>query len=379
MERKMQRPTLRVCLASLLFVAAATVTLAQEWAGRGRAHGTVKSEDGGPLEGARVELFLRTQGNGPEPATTDEKGRFAFGGLAGGVWTVLVDAQGYKPAEGSPQVSEFGRNPPMNFVLAPDPQSAISTGDSLFDAGNYVEARAAYTAAMEGLDEVGQARLRSRVGDTYIQEGNLEAAKAEYQKALPYLAPTEQTSVRISLGNAYQAGGDFKAARKEFEQAAMVLEGEGKATVLTEIAKGYYGEKNLDAAIDSLKQAVELSPGNVAAIQVLADILTREGREAEAAVYLAQLPEDATLPTDMVLNIGIRLYNDGDTAKALDYFDRAVAEAPDNPEGYYYRGLCRLGGGDNAGARADFEHLLKIDPDSSHKAEVEEFLSFLAQ
>ena len=92
---------------------------------------------------------------------------------------------------------------------------------------------------------------------------------------------------------------------------------------------------------------------------------------------LAQLPEDATLPTDMVLNIGIRLYNEGNTAKALEYFDRAVAEAPDNPEGYYYRGLTSLGLGNNDQAKADFTKLLDMAPDNAHATEVKEYLKFL--
>ena len=375
----MVRSTLRVLLAIALLVAIVPAASAQDWAGRGRAHGWVKDEAGNPIEGARVEVFLRTQGNGPEPVMTNDKGRFTHAGLAGGVWTVLIDADGYKPSEGSAHVSQFGSNKAMNIVLALDPRSNITSGDELLDAGDFAAARASYTEAMKGLDEVGQARLHSRIGDTYLKEGNLEKAKSEYQQALAYLAPEEQSHVRISLGNAYQAGGDYAAARGEFEKALATLDGESKAIVLTQVARGYYSENNFDAAIDSLKQAVGASPGNVQAIQVLADILTQQGREAEAAEYLAQLPEGAKLETDTVLNIGIRLYNDGDTAKALEYFNRAVADSPENPEGYYYRGLCNLGMGNNDAATADFKKLLEIDPESSHTAEVTEFLSFLEQ
>lgn len=375
----MVRSSLRVFLAIALLLAIVPAATAQDWAGRGRAHGSVKDEAGNPIEGARVEVYLRTQGNGPESVTTNEKGRFTHAGLAGGVWTVLIDADGYKPSEGSAHVSQFGSNKAMNIVLASDPRSSITSGDSLLDQGDYKAARASYTEAMKGLDEVGQARLHARIGDTYLQEGSLDSAKSEYQEALAFLAPEEQSHVRIKLGNAYQAGGQFPEARGEFEKALVTLDGEAKASVLTEVAKGYYGEQNMDAAIDSLKQAVEAAPGNVAAIQVLADILTQQGREAEAADFLAQLPEGTKLETDTVLNIGIRLYNDGDSEKALGYFERAVADAPDNPEGYYYRALCHLGMGSNDQATADFKKLLEIDPNSSHKDEVNEFLSFLEQ
>lgn len=375
----MLRSSLRVLPTIMLLLAIVVPASAQDWAGRGRAHGIVKDESGNPVEGARVEVYLRTQGNGPEPLMTNEKGRFTHAGLAGGVWTVLIDATGYKPSQGSAQVSQFGSNKAMNIVLAADPRSSITTGDELLDKGDYSGARASYTEAMKGLDEVGQARLHSRIGDTYLAEGNLDSAKKEYQAALAYLAPEEQSHVRISLGNAYQAGGQFAAARGEFEQALTTLEGEGKAIVLTQIARGHYTEKNFDTAIESLKQAVEASPGNVQAIQVLADILTQQGREAEAAEFLSQLPEGTKLETDTVLNIGIRLYNDGDSEKALGYFDRAVADAPDNPEGYYYRALCNLGMGNNAEATADFKKLLEIDPETSHKDEVNDFLSYLEE
>ncbi len=375
----MLRLSLTACLAVCLLLTVAIPSSAQDWAGRGRAHGTVKNEDGEPIAGATVKMFLRREDNGPEPKVTDEKGKFAFGNLTGGPWTVYIDAEGYKGVAATMNVTQFGATKAASIVLARDPRSSIGTGDKLLDAGDYAGARAAYLQAMEGLDEVGGARLRSRVGDTYLKEGNLEAAKKEFRQALAYLAPTEQSHVRISLGNAYQAAGEFSQARAEYLQAAEMLDGEAKATVLTQIARGYYSEQNFDQAIEVLEQAVELSPGNVQAIQVLADILTQQGREAEAATYLAQLPEDQKLPTDMVLNIGIRLFNEGNTEKAIEYFERAVKEAPDNPEGYYYRGLCRLGAGDNDGARADFEQLLEIDPETSHKAEVEEFLSFLGE
>ena len=368
---------LNALLTICLLLATASLAGAQDWTGRGRTHGYVKDEDGKPIQGAKVQVFLRAEGNGPEPAMTNKKGYFAFGGLDGGTWTILVDADGFKGAEGTLTVNPFGSSPPAEFKLARDAGFSINQGDALIEAGKYAEAREQFMVAMAGLDEVGQARLCTRIGDTYMKQGDLAAARAEYQKALPYLAPEEQTGVRINLGNAYQAAGEYAAARSEYEKVLPSLEGDSKALVLTQIAKGYGAEGNQDQAIEKLKMAVEASPGNQAAIQVLADLLTRQGKEEEAAQYLAQLPDDAVLPTDMVLNIGIRLYNEGDAEKALGYFDRAIKEAPDNPEGYYYRGLSYLGLGRNDEARADFEKLLEIDPGSSHAGEVQEFLSFL--
>ena len=66
-----------------------------------------------------------------------------------------------------------------------------------------------------------------------------------------------------------------------------------------------------------MKSALESSPGNVAVLQLIADLLGRAGRDEEAQAYLAQLPADAKLPPDMLLNVGIQKYNDGDLEGVL--------------------------------------------------------------
>ena len=109
----MLRSRLTLFVVACLVVTVTAPAFAQDWAGRGRASGTVKDEDGNPVVGAQVKVFLRSEENGPGPEQTDEKGRFNFGGLAGGVWTVLIDADGYKPSQGEMHVTQFGADVPM--------------------------------------------------------------------------------------------------------------------------------------------------------------------------------------------------------------------------------------------------------------------------
>lgn len=371
-------PTL---LLSIALLAALTPLAAQDWAGKGRAQGLVSDEEGRPIEGAQITLRLASDptGEGPEPVLTNEKGRWAQGGLRGGNWVVLIDADGYMPSEGSYRVNEFAAAPPAKITLVRNPSASIDKGDAFLDAGSFAEARAQYLEALEAMDETGQARVRSRIGDTYLAEGDFAAARAEYQKALPHIPPEEQTHIRLQMANSYQQEGRYAEAREQYETVLPNLLPEGQAQVLLTIAQGYGMERDNAAAISTLQRAVELAPGNAQVLQLLADLLMREGRDAEAQEYLAQLPADAELPTDMVLNMGIRYYNDGKMSEALDFFERAVAEHPEEPEAYYYRGLTYLSQGRNDEARADFHKLLALDPDSSRKGEVEEFLKFLEQ
>lgn len=368
-------------LVIIAFLLVPCLSFAQAWAGKGRAEGLVKDEAGNPIEGATVTLRLPTAGNqGPDPLTTNKKGRWGYLGLDGGVWTVVIEAKGYMPSQGQLQVNPFAAAPPVTTVMKVSATSNIDTGDEMMAAGDYAGARAGYEKAMPALNEEGQARLRARIGETYVREGNYAAARGEFETAMTAIPPEEQAAVLIQIGNTYQLEENYSAARTEYEKAIPLLSPEGQAQVLVTVAQGYGLEGGkTEEAINTLMRAEEVAPGNTAVIQLLADLLMREGRDEEAAAYMAKLPEDAELPSDMVLNMGIRLYNEGNMEEALGYFERAAKEHPDEPEVYYYRGLVYLSQGRNDDAKADLKHLLEIDPDSDRKAEVEEFLSFLEQ
>ena len=364
--------------AIVVLAALAAPTVGQDWAGRGRAHGQAKDPQGNPLEGVKITLHMANHpDSGPEPVYTNKKGRWAVGGLTGGAWTVLLDLEGYMPSQGSVQISEFDSSDPIEVVMDPNPFASIGVGDTLLETGQYAAARVEYEKALPHLEPEGAARLRSRIGDTFLAESNYDAARQEYESALPYIESREQAHIRLQMANSYQAEQRFGEAREEYEKVLPLLEPDGQVQVLATIARSYDVEDNRDQAIATLERALEIKPGDVQLIPLLADLLTRAGREVEAQEYLAQLPEDAELPADMVLNIGIRFYNDGDMEQAYEYFNRAVAQNPDLAETYYYRGVVRLGRGENDLAKTDFNKLLELEPDTPRKEEVLEFLDFL--
>ncbi len=372
------KTAIAIALAATLL---AIPLVAQDWAGKGRAQGLIKDEAGNPLAGATVTLLFPPDApiGGPQPITTNKKGRWSYLGLRGGNWKVLIELEGYVVSEGLLYVNEFQPAKAVETIMIADPGASINKGEQLLEAGNYAEARLEYEKALKEMDDLGQARLRSRIGDTYLAEGNFAAARAEYEKALPYIAPEEQTHIRLQMANSFQQEGKYTEAREQYEALLPGLTPEGQAQVLRTIAQGYGLQGNNAKAIESLEKANELAPGDPDVLQLLADLMMREGRGAEAEAYLAQLPEDVDLPTDMVLNMGIRLYNEGDMPKALEFFNRSVEEHPEEASAYYYRGLTLLSQGEKDGAKADFHKLLEIAPDSPHRAEVEEFLKFLEQ
>lgn len=304
-------------LIALLLTVVATPVLAQGWAGRGRLQGSVKDENGEPIEGARITLIRA--GEGPEPFFTNNKGKWSFLGLTNGAWTVSIEFPGYVPSEGTVGANEFGSSPTVNVTLRPIPPEVL--------------AEAAAELSVELLEQ----------GNQLLQEGKTTEARAEYENALAE------------------------------------LDVENHPPVLMGIARTYYQEDNLEQAEATLRRIVEIEPDNIDALKLLSSMLVAQGRPDEAKVFMDQLPEGELLDADAYLNVGIDLYNDGNLDEALVEFERVVGNFPDLAAAYYYRGLVLLNKGENDAAAADFEKLIELAPDTPRATEARDFLEYLQQ
>ncbi len=374
-----------LCGAALLMLLATLPAAAQDWAGRGRASGQVTDQDGHPIQGAKITLHLPGRPDaGPEPVTTNKKGRWSFLGLTGGTWSVVIEAEGYKDSEGTFQVDEFNPTKPLVVKLEKNPFDLVQQGQDLIDQGKYDEARARFEKALPDMDAHQQAQIRALIGTTYYQQKSFDQARGEYEKALPGLEAQEKTGVLLRLGDSYSQQSQFAKAREVYEQALSALPPDSQAQVLLAIARSYDQEGNREKAIETVKRILERSPDNVQALQLIADLLSREGKEEEAQTYLDKIPETAELPPDMLLNQGIRFYNEstkeGDEKKleqAMDNFQRVIRQNPNMGDAYYYRGLVYLNQGKDDLAKADFEKLLELDPNSQYAKDAKDFLKYL--
>jgi tetratricopeptide (TPR) repeat protein len=322
----------RTLLSALLLLGVLAAPLAaQEWAGRGRARGEVKDDEGKPIPG--VSVWLRqgvdridpaSPGEGPEVRTTDAKGRWTVAGITGGEWFVLVTKEGYQPASGKIQVNEFEPGPPIDTQLSPIPKE-------------YLEAQAE-AAAMEKVQDA-------------VKRGN---------EALAASKPAE--------------------ARAAYEEAIAGLEDtQHHPELLRGVARTYFLEENVDQAVAALQRALDVKPDDDDAdtLRLLVDMLMAAGREKEAEPYLARLPAGTSVDPTTILNLGINRYNEGKLEEALAQFERAVSENPSFGPAYYYRALAQLGLGQTAEAKADFEKFLELDPNHAKAADAREFLQSL--
>lgn len=375
----MRFPTVKIVLSVVVVTAlVASPLAAQDWAGRGRALGQVKDEQGKPVEGAKITLHLPGRPEaGPEPVFTSKKGRWAMGGLGGGAWTVVIEKEGYVTSEGSFNVNEFAAAKPLVVTLEKNPFDAVTAGQEMIDQGHYAEARAQFEKVLPDMDEHQQAQLHALIGTTYYEEKNFAAAREAYEKALPGLTMEEQTSVRLRLGDSYLQEGNYDAARATYEQVLSQLGDEGRNQVLLAIARTYDQQGQRDEAIKTVQRVLDTKPDDVQALQLIADLLSRAGREEEAQEYLNRIPEDAALPADMLLNQGIRFYNQNDYDQARANFDRVIRQDPSMADAFYYRGLAYLAQTKNSEAAADLAKYVELAPDGQYADQAREFLEYL--
>lgn len=305
-----------VVLAALTLVAAGSPLLAQEWAGRGRMQGVVTDEQGKPVDKAKV-TFLRGEA-GPKPVYTNDKGRWAVGGLGQGDWKVVIEKEGYQLSEGSVKVNEYGAAPAIPVTLK--------------------------KVTME------------------------QAAATQGNEAMGF----------ITKGNELIAAKQYAAARAEYEKALPLLDAENQPSVQRGIAMTLYQEGKVDQAVETLKTGVlATKPDDPQALQLIVNWLVGAGKEAEAKEYMARLPQGATVDPASLLNLGIKAYNDQKLDEAAGHFNRVVQENPQMADAYYYRGLVFLAQSKTAEAKADFQKVLDIDPNHDKAGEVREFLKSL--
>lgn len=305
-------------LAALLTLLLAGALAAQDWRGRGRVQGQVVDPDGKPYRGATVTLLFRGQeGVGPEALTTDKKGRWSYLGLTGGAWTVRIESADYVMSEGQISVNEnqIGPGQPLRVELRTPTEQELASS--------------AFHIITQG-NEALQSQRYAEARDLYMQ-------------ALPDAPDEAKPSVLRGIA-----------------QAASLL-----------------GDK--DMAVAKLEESLTLAPDDTDTLRLLIDLLLAMGRKDEAEVYMAKLPEGETLDFPSRLNLGIDLYNQGNYDGALEHFDLAVSDYPDQPEGYYYQGLVVLAQEKNAEALTAFQKFLEVAPaDHEKRSEVESFVEYLS-
>lgn len=132
---------------------------------------------------------------------------------------------------------------------------------------------------------------------------------------------------------------------------------------MTRLAEYLIPRGDLDRAADLIARARALAPEDPAAVGVAGDLARARGRDDEAAtLYLESARLDPVTAARMYGNVGILKALRGDFASALDWFGRADALSPGDPQIAYNIGSAYARMGRREEAKAAFRRSLELDP-----------------
>lgn len=319
-----------VLIVSLTILALAAGVSAQSWRGMARLQGTVIDKTTGkPVQGAIVTLkSIRAGEAGPPPMTTNAKGKWAALGLLGGEWYVDVAAAGYLLLQKSVSLSEVERMPPMKLEIEPVPPPPPPQPE---EAKEVVQIGGA-TVPPEAIAAV-------EAGNAFMQEKKYKEAIVEYEKVLslvPDLAPVKRT-----------------------------------------LAMAYHYAGMTSQAVSLLKELNELDPTFLIDAYALASFYLQQEKLDQAKGVLDKVPDTAFTDPTLLVDVGKHFYNANRGQQAYDYFAKAVTVDSNRGESYYYRGLASLILNKAAGAKADFQKVIELAPDSSEANDAREMLKSL--
>ena len=159
--------------------------MASTAAAQGGVRGVVRGDDGEGIPGARI-IAESLETSQTRTTTTNNSGRFAFIGLAGGDWLFVVTADGFRAQQGYSAVRRSGQPARVQFTLEPDPFNPAAP-----DIG--------VLAGVKSADVLARLDGAERLFDGGDYDGAIDA----YRDILD-LAPA-LTSVNLAIGHAFRA------------------------------------------------------------------------------------------------------------------------------------------------------------------------------
>jgi tetratricopeptide (TPR) repeat protein len=256
---------------------------------------------------------------------TNEKGHWARMGLNGGAWNVDISAPGFQTRKTNYNVSQAGRNEPINVTLEKAVVQQEAPHEELSVGGKKISKDTA--DAIEKANEAWNAK-------------NWAEARANYEKVIVEL-PDNQG-------------------------------------VLEHLELACYNAKQYDDALNYAKKVVAIAPDDTNSWLIIAEIELQKGNLDEGKAAMEKVPDDKITDPGPYLNMGINYYNKNRGTEAEQWFTKAITkapESPDNADAYYYRGLARYSEKHTDDARADFEKYLQIAPTGANADTVKELLN----
>ncbi len=266
------------------------------------ASGTVESEDGKPIKGAKVILIFSEDGTKYE-LTTDKKGRWRKANMRSGAWTIGFIAEGYEPQNFNVTFSAIKKNPPIDVKLIPIPKSPLIKGDALYQQKKYDEALKEYQRILAENPDLYQ--VYDKIGLCYYRLNDLENATEAFKLMLEKEPQSQDTLINLSA--IYFEKGDLEEGMKYFKH--LDEKRLQDPSIFYNIGILLFKNRQTDMAIDYLEKCIAVDPRYVNGYYQLALVYLNKGDLEEAkknlkkVIKLVPESEKAALAKKMLENI----------------------------------------------------------------------------
>jgi tetratricopeptide (TPR) repeat protein len=207
-----------------------------------------------------------------------------------------------------------------------------------FEGGEYANALALYSKALEYVPQDRVPVILNNVGYTLQKAGQLDRAVEAFQAALQ-LDPNYALAY-VNLGETYLFQENYAASRDAYQQAVtlgITLDAQGQSNLC--LAKGEV-QDDVNATVAVCQAALQADPDNAVYLGRTAHVLLLYGQN-EAAQQIAERSIQVQ-PTSLgYRTLGDALARRGETQRAIDAYRQALLLDPNNPKAQ--AGLTAMG------------------------------------
>ena len=261
----------------LITVASSAMVGAQEYKGRAKVKGKVKSAEGENIKDPMVKAVFLETGTGPETKKGKGNGNFEIKNLKPGMWKLTIVAPTSPPVGfGGVFVEvEVMQNGMQDLqVTLPTLQEQLTAGQTQLKAKNYTDARNSLLGLLAALPM--QVNLNQLIATAYQEDGMHEEALTHIDAYLAGVAaeqasgaalpnPRNETNVRIQALDSAAQIGDYERMNAYLNAIGPRMFGRPVVTTVIDVAVNtLIPAENFDGAIALLSVAIEKSPTSAA-------------------------------------------------------------------------------------------------------------------
>lgn len=422
----MRRKIERAIWITLLLVSIPVQIAAQGTVGRLIL--TVQDTDGNLVQGVSVTATCEELPQFIQESLTNKKGKVTLAFRdATKIYNLKIEYDGHLTMD-IPFKPEIGKARSETVTLIPtttpvatdseagvDSQTIYTPAEKVFNEGvealqdgDYETAKERFLKA-QSMDPK-MVMVHSALGTVYLELGDPQASIAEANTLLEQ-QPENPRGYRL-LYEAHQALGNEAEAERALKELAKLDSGGDTATLVFNEGVEALKVGDRKAAKSRFREALEVSPDFVPALSALAVLLINDrsfgeaaataeklltlepdndqamriayqsyrelgDEEREAAAFDRLVAANPSAAATQFFDEGVDQFNAGQTAQAIENFERALAADASLAKGHYYLGLCYTNQGDRDQAREHLENFLRLAPEDPDGAVAQQMLEAL--